>query len=472
MRCTRTAALVLSVMALLAVACGPTTNVETPSPTVEPGAALHGTLIEPPAAMPAFELTGTDGEPIRSEDYRGRFLAVYFGYTHCPDICPLTLGVLKRAVELLTPEEQEQFAVLMVAVDPERDTPEVLGRYMALFNPDFEAGSGDPGHVEQVLTSWGVQVTRQPIDGGGYFVSHPASVYLLDGEGRWVLAFDHEESPEEIASDLRQLMARPAEDLAGSAPTSTSAPAVAAGDSEPERWFFALGDGSVLMREADGAERQVLPPWSEQPSEDDLAQRQYPGARELAYDSTTHVLWFADTHEAIHSVNVDTGERGPSIDGFADAALPGCGVADLSREFALLPGGRIVVPTLLGTTLVYRTEDGSMETALSPAAFGSPLLGQFRPFAVGLHGSTGWFADSTGGLHAFDTTQWTVLEVAIPSLPGAPPTALVEVALSPDGSTIYYLADDGELRAWDVASGVAVVTPVTAPTDTRAIAIG
>ncbi|MCA9847662.1 MAG: SCO family protein, partial [Dehalococcoidia bacterium] len=63
--------------------------------------------------MPAFELTGTDGEPIRSEDYRGRFLAVYFGYTHCPDICPLTLGVLKRAVELLTPEEQEQFAVLM-----------------------------------------------------------------------------------------------------------------------------------------------------------------------------------------------------------------------------------------------------------------------------------------------------------------------------------------------------------------------
>ncbi|MCA9851676.1 MAG: SCO family protein, partial [Dehalococcoidia bacterium] len=153
----------------------------------------------------------------------------YFGYTHCPDICPLTLGVLKRAVELLTPEEQEQFAVLMVAVDPERDTPEVLGRYMALFNPDFEAGSGDPGHVEQVLTSWGVQVTRQPIDGGGYFVSHPASVYLLDGEGRWVLAFDHEESPEEIASDLRQLMARPAEDLAGSAPTSTSAPAVAAG---------------------------------------------------------------------------------------------------------------------------------------------------------------------------------------------------------------------------------------------------
>ena len=65
-----------------------------------------------------------------------------------------------------------------------------------------------------------------------------------------------------------------------------------------------------------------------------------------------------------------------------------------------------------------------------------------------------------------------ILEAAIPSLPDAPPTALVEVALSPDGSTIYYLADDGELRAWDVASGVAVVTPVTAPTDTRAIAIG
>ncbi len=474
MRRQRTVALVLGVVALLSVACGSTTGAEMAEDAAPPAGAasstFHGTLIDPPAPMPAFELVGTDGQTLRSEDYQGRYVAVYFGYTHCPDICPLTLGVLKRAVELLTPEEQARFAVLMIAVDPERDTPEVLGRYMNLFNPKFEAGSGDPAHVQEVLNSWGVQVTRQPLE-GGYNVSHPASVYLLDPEGRWVLAFDHSESPDDVASDLRLLMG--GELPSASAATDASTAAGADGDADArERWFFALGDGSVLMREADGTERQVLPSWSEQPSDDDLARRQYPGAREIAYDPTAQVLWFADTHEAIHSINVETGERGPSIDGFADAALPGCGVADLSREFAVLPGGQLIVPTLVGTTVVYSTEDGSMVGALSPTAFGAPLLGAFRPFAATPASTDAWYVDGSGVLHGIDLEDWSLTESAIPALPDAVATALVEVALSPDGSTMYYLAESGELRAWDIAGGTASATSITAPPDTRAIAFG
>jgi len=456
-------------LAVLTAGCGsdePAAAVEEATP-----APFNGTLIEPAAEMPRFELIGTDGQPLGSDDLRGRFVAVYFGYTHCPDICPLTLGVLKGAVELLTPEEQAQFAVLMIAVDPERDTPEVLGRYMDLFHPEFEAATGEPERVQAVLDSWGVHVTRQPIEGGGYTVSHPASVYLLDPEGRWVLAFDHTHSPDAIAADLHRLIAGAS--TAAGPPTATSADRTPASSSaaggRAERWFFALGDGSVIMREADGIERQVLRPWSEQPSDDELARRQYPGAREIAYDAETATLWFADTHEAIHSVNVDTGERGLSIDGFADAALPGCGVADLSREFALLPGGRLIVPTLLGTTVIYSTEDGSMVGALSPGAFGSPLLAQFRPFIAA--GSHAWFADAAGVLHAFDPQQWTLLEASV-ALPDAPGSALVEIALSPDGMTIYYLAESGELRAWDAVSGATTELPPAVPADTRAIAVG
>ncbi|MCK9487735.1 MAG: SCO family protein [Dehalococcoidia bacterium] len=464
-------AVVLSV-ALLAVACASGGGVATDEP---PPVALHGTQVTPAVEMPGFELVGTDGQPLRSDDLRGRYVAVYFGYTHCPDVCPLTLSILKQAIDRLDPAEQDEVAVLMVAVDPERDTPEVLARYMGFFDPDFLAATGEPERVHEVLNSWGIQVTRQPQDGDRYSVSHPAAVYLLDREGRWVLAFDHSLTSEDIAADLHHLIAYGPPQAEVTAP-GAGAGAAAASDSDgaarasgEERWFFALGDGSVLMREADGSERQVLPPWSEQPSPDDLAQGRTLGSREVAYDATAQTLWFADTHEAIHSINVTTGEPGLSIEGFADAALPGCGVADLSREFALLPGGRLIVPTLLGTTLVYHTSDGSMATALSPTAFGMPLLGDFRPFIA--EGTSGWFADTTGILHAFDPHTWTQPEASL-TLPDAPRTARIEIALSPDGGTIYYLAEDATLRAWDTTRAEPAEPPVTAPPDTRAIAVG
>jgi len=473
MRRVITAGIALLLLALVAGGCGSASTTPDVPATPTPQEGYHGTVIEPAAEMPPFELIGVDGDPLSSEDYRGRILAVYFGYTHCPDICPLSLGILKRAVESLTPEEQEQVAVLMVAVDPERDTPEVLGRYVALFHPDFEAATGDPAVVSDVLASWGVEVTRSPVEDGRYTVSHPASIYFLDRQGRWVLALDHSQSAEHFADDMRRLIQSDGADAAVGTPgaTATVAPADEQ-DTSGVRWFFALGDGSVVMREPDGAEREVLAQWSVEPSEDDLAQRQYPGARELAYDAATGMLWFADTHEAIHSVHVDTGVRGTTIDGFADAALPGCGVADLSREFALLPGGRLIVPTLLGTTLVYSTEDGSMLTALSPVAFGTPLLAQFRPFVAPVAGTNGWFVDGSGVMHPFDADSWILLEGAVGPLPDAPTSAFLEVVMDPGTGTLVYLTESGELRAWDVGQASPVDPPVQPPADTRSIAAG
>lgn len=468
----------LIALALSTLACGGGADapVATPAPVQGgPNAGFYGTPVDPPAPVPPFHLTGTDGQPISNEDYEGRVLAVYFGYTHCPDVCPLSLGILKRAAELLTPEEQSQFAVVMVAVDPERDTPEVLARYMPLFDPDFEAATGDPDDVQQVLREWGVSVQRTPLESGGYTVSHPASVFFLDQQGRWALTLDHRESAEHFAEDIRRLITtggRTAGNAEPAATTTASTDEATGLEGEAVRWFFALADGSVLLREPDGAEHEVLAPWSVLPSEDDLARRQYPGARELAYDSASGMLWYADTHEAIHSVNVDTGERGPTIEGFADAALPGCGVADLSREFALLPGGRLIVPTLLGTTLVYSTDDGSMLAALPPSAFGMPLLGQFRLFVSPAEpdSSTGWFVDALGSLHAFDTTSFALLEGDTGPLPGAPASAFLEAAIDPASGDFVYLTEAGELRAWDGES--AETRTVSAPASTRAIAAG
>jgi hypothetical protein len=259
----------------------------------------------------------------------------------------------------------------------------------------------------------------------------------------------------------------------GGAPALDEPAAATTVTTEADRlWFFALGDGSVIMRDATGLETTVLRPWSEQPSDDELAQRRRPGAREIAYERATNTLWFADTHEAIHSINVETGERGPDIGGFSDAALPGCSVADLSREFALLPEGRLIVPTLLGTTLIYRTADGTMVDALDPSAFGAPLLGQFRPFTAAEGDPTGWYVDAVGQLHAFDTGSWVVSTSQAGPLPGAPASAFVEVALDPVDGLLYYLTVEHEMRGWDLATGRPVPPTFEAPTDTRAIAVG
>lgn len=458
----------LAVLVALAVGCSGGGQSAEATPV-----AYYGTRIEPPVPMSTIQLVNAAGDTVSPTDFRGRVLAVFFGYTHCPDVCPLTLATLTTVTERLTPEERDQFAVLMVAVDPERDTPEVLRTYLDRFNPEFADASGTPEVVSAALADWGIQVERRPIEGGGYSVTHPASIYFLDREGRWVLASDFTAPVDEVTEDVRHLIAnRSAPEAAEALPSAGMATSPGGPVQDATRWFFALGDGSVVMRDAEGLETQVLAPWSVRPSEDDLALRQYPGAREIAYDRATGMLWFADTHEAIHSVDIETGERGPSIDGFSDAALPGCGVADLSREFALLPGGQIIVPTLLGTTLVYDSTDGRMMGALDPTAFGPPLLGQFRPFIAVPGTDDGWFVDALGRMHEFDTNSWTVTGVEIGTLPDAPPSAFLEIALDPTTGHLFYLTTDQELRGWDMDAGKPVPVPFDPPPGTRALAAG
>jgi protein SCO1/2 len=428
--------------------------------------------IDPAVPMPNFALVEADGTEFRLDEQRGKVVAVFFGYTYCPDVCPLTMARMRQAIALLTPEERAQLEVVMVTVDPERDTPEVIGRYISHFDPTFHGLSGEPSTVQDVMSSWGVQVQRTPRPTGD-LIEHPASVYVLDREGAWTLSIGFTNEVETIAEDLRHLIAGSPEAASVATSATGAAGRTSLRSSGGVRWFFALSDGSVVMREANGRESTVLPSWKERPSRDTLALGQAPGAREVAYDAASGRLWYADTHEALYSVDVDTGMPGPTLRGFADAALPGCGVVDLSREFALLPrSGELILATLVGTTVLYDGTSQQLSGAFGPDAFGGLLLGQFRLFVADPHADLAWYIDGRGALHEAATPRWTSTDRTVGPLPGAPSGATLEAVIDPTSGYLLYLREDGELAGWDLDRDAPVEPPFRAPPGTRALAAG
>ena len=175
--------------------------------TSSSGPGASGTLFDPPPPAAGFTLTGEDGESVSLSDFRGEVVALYFGYTHCPDVCPLTLGTYKAALERLPAEVSEQVNVLMISVDPERDTPEVLGRYMSLFNPDFTGLSGSLEDVDAVLDAWDIQIRRgTPDDIGAYVVDHPAASWIIDQQGRLRVKVAHMTGTDALAADLKSIV--------------------------------------------------------------------------------------------------------------------------------------------------------------------------------------------------------------------------------------------------------------------------
>lgn len=161
---------------------------------------------EDPQRMPDIRLTDPQGAPFVLSEQSAPVTLVYFGYTHCPDVCPLTLGELSRALEAMPEARRDDVRVLFVTVDPERDTPEVMGRYITHFDDSFVALSGAPEDVQRVLSEWAIPVDRAPAGDGSYFVSHPAGVNVLDGDRRLRLLISTTVSSEDIAHDLQLLL--------------------------------------------------------------------------------------------------------------------------------------------------------------------------------------------------------------------------------------------------------------------------
>jgi protein SCO1/2 len=166
----------------------------------------HGTVIQSPDPAKNFVLTGPDGQTVNLEDFRGKAVMIYFGYTFCPDVCPATLVELAKANQLLG-EDAEGLQVIMVTVDPQRDTPEKLETYVTHFDPGFLGLTGTADEIAAAATPFGIYYEkREGSEATGYLMDHTASVIVLDPEGHLRLIYPFGTSGEDIAEDIRHLV--------------------------------------------------------------------------------------------------------------------------------------------------------------------------------------------------------------------------------------------------------------------------
>jgi len=154
-----------------------------------------------------FELTTQNGEKLSSADLAGKPFAVFFGFTHCPDVCPTTLWDISQALEDLG-SDADDLKVLFVSLDPERDTPELLKSYLQSFDPRIVGLTGDRPSVEAMARAYRVYWKKVPLEGDDYTLDHTAGIYLMDGQGRFVEMISYQASEKDRVEKLRRLVER------------------------------------------------------------------------------------------------------------------------------------------------------------------------------------------------------------------------------------------------------------------------
>jgi len=152
-----------------------------------------------------FTLTDQNGGTVTDRDLKGRPFLVFFGFTHCPDVCPTTLFEVSQILRALGPDA-DRVRALFITVDPERDTPASMKDYLSSFDPHMAGLTGDPAAVAAVAKAYRVYYKKVPLDQGGYTMDHTAIVYLMDKEGRFVSPFSLKRTTEAAAADLRRYM--------------------------------------------------------------------------------------------------------------------------------------------------------------------------------------------------------------------------------------------------------------------------
>ncbi|MBV9929581.1 MAG: SCO family protein [Alphaproteobacteria bacterium] len=173
-------------------------------------AACSGAAGEPPLKGARiggpFALTDQDGRTVRDGDFAGKYRIVYFGYTHCPDICPNDLAVIGQAMRRLekqTPTRAAKIQPLFITVDPERDTPAVMKAYTAAFHPRLVGLTGTPQQVAVAAKAYAVWFAKQPPQpGGGYAVDHSRMTVLMGPKGEPVALLPADQGAEQVAAEL------------------------------------------------------------------------------------------------------------------------------------------------------------------------------------------------------------------------------------------------------------------------------
>ncbi len=181
-------------MAFAVAACSP-----TPDPPAEP--PLAGADIGGP-----FELINKDGETVRWQDFDGQYRIVYFGFTYCPDICPNDVQRMSQGLRMFAesdPKRAAQVQSIFISVDPERDTPEIVGEFAAAFSDDLIGLTGSPEQVKTAADNFRVFYSRgEDTPGGGYLVDHSAIVYLFGRSGEPLATLPTDQGAQAVADEL------------------------------------------------------------------------------------------------------------------------------------------------------------------------------------------------------------------------------------------------------------------------------
>ena len=154
-----------------------------------------------------FTLTDQNNQRRTLEDFRGKLVFVFFGFTHCPDVCPTTLAEMAGIMKALGPGS-ERLQVVFITLDPERDTPELLASFVPAFHPSFLGLTGDQATIDKVAKDFKVFAQKVPgKDGKSYTIDHTAGSYVFDAQGRIRLFVRHGQPDDALLKDLRQLLA-------------------------------------------------------------------------------------------------------------------------------------------------------------------------------------------------------------------------------------------------------------------------
>jgi protein SCO1/2 len=153
-----------------------------------------------------FHLEDQSGKVVTDQDLKGKPYLVFFGYTHCPDICPTTLFDMSQVMKQLGPDA-DRTGALFITVDPERDTPAVMKDYLSNFDPHLRGLTGDQASIDAAIKEYRVYAKKVPLKDGDYTMDHTAVVYLMDKNGNFIAPFDvTNQKPEAAAAELRRYM--------------------------------------------------------------------------------------------------------------------------------------------------------------------------------------------------------------------------------------------------------------------------
>jgi protein SCO1/2 len=174
-------------------------------PGMRPGTKPEVTTVDGKSAIGgAFNLIDQRGQPVSSESLKGKYSLVYFGFTHCPDICPISLQTMTQGLEIAGPFG-ENVVPIFITVDAERDTPQAMADYVANFHPRFLALTGNAEQLRQAADAYRVYFKKAQEEAPDvYMMEHSGFIYFMDGNGQYVTHFNSETTPEQIAARLRQ----------------------------------------------------------------------------------------------------------------------------------------------------------------------------------------------------------------------------------------------------------------------------